>query len=210
MLFLFFIFMGLYRAYIGFDLLQEDLFKTDGNFLSGSNEFQALLGTAYDVLRRKDAGAYLPWYLYINDFSGILPPQQIMPFEKVAASEWYLREIGLSGTGLGFMWGVISQSIVGFDWIELALRGGILGFILAKIHRWYVKKQSGFLATLFYVYLCLRIYYTFRDTTFSLLAYVVWEVIPFYIILRATAAIFSLGRESRRRMGTAITSQSFK
>ncbi len=210
LLFLFFILIGLYRAYIDFDLFQENLFKTDGYFLSGSNEFQTLLGTAYDVLQRKDAGAYLPWYLFINDFSAILPPQQIMPFEKVAASEWYLREIGMSGTGLGFMWGVVSQSIVGFDWIELALRGGILGFILALIHRWYVKNQSGFLETLFYVYFCLKIYYTFRDTTFSLLAYVVWEVIPFYIILRATAAIFSLGRESRHRMDTAITSQSFK
>ena len=56
-----------------------------------------------------------------------------MPFEKVAASEWYLREIGMSGTGQGFMWGVISQSIVGLDWLELALRGAILGYILAQI-----------------------------------------------------------------------------
>ena len=100
-----------------------------------------MLGTAYDVFQRKKEGTDLPWYLYLNDFINILPPQQILPFEKVAASEWYLREIGLSGTGLGFMWGVITQSIVGLDWIEIALRGGILGFLLAKIHSWYARNS---------------------------------------------------------------------
>jgi hypothetical protein len=210
LLFLFFIFMGLYRAYIDFELLQTDLSQTDAGIFSGSNEFQALLGTAYDVLQRKEAGTYLPWYLYINDFSALLPPQQLMPFEKVSASEWYLREIGLSGTGFGFMWGVISQSIVGLDWMELLLRGGILGYILARIHRWYIKHQSEFLANLLYVYLCLRIYYTFRDTTFSILANFVWEVIPFYIILRLAVLIFSLSGRNSPNMGMAISNQRSK
>ena len=188
-LFLFFIFFGLYRAYIGFDSLQAALSQANAGIFSGSNEFQALLGTAYDVLQRKVSGTELPWYLYLNDFITILPPQQLMPFEKVAASEWYLREIGISSTGQGLMWGVITQSIVGFDWIELALRGGILGYILARFHRWYLKHQSGFLETLLYTFFCLRVYYTFRDTTFSPLANLVWEVIPFYILLRIVVEI---------------------
>lgn len=156
--------------------------------MSGTSEFQALLGTAYDVLQRKEAGAVLPWYLYINDFITILPPQQLLPFEKVRASEWYLRELGISGTGVGLMWGVISQSIVGLDWIELALRGAILGYILARFHRWYLKHQSEFVATLLYMFFCLKVYYTFRDTTFSLLANLVWEFIPFYLIMQYSGA----------------------
>ena len=196
-LFVFFIFLGLYRAYIDFASFQTDLSQVDAGIFSGGNEFQALLGTAYDVFQRKINGTDLPWYLYINDFITILPPQQILPFEKVGASEWYLREIGMSGTGQGFMWGVISQSIVGLDWIELALRGGILGFLLAKLHRWYVRNQSGFMATLLYVYLCLKVYYTFRDTTFSLLPYFVWEVIPFYMLLRMGSAFLSISRQSQ-------------
>lgn len=191
LLFMLFIFLGLYRAYIGFAHVQTDLLQANASIFSASNEFQALLGTAYDVLQRKTAGTDLPWYLYINDIITILPPQQLMPFEKVNAAEWYLREIGISGTGQGLMWGVISQSIVGLDWIELALRGGILGLILAKLHRLYVRYQGSFIATLLYVYLCLRVYYTFRDTTFSLLANLVWEVIPFYILLRIGVAILS-------------------
>ena len=184
LLFSFFIFLGLYRSYENLISLQTDLSQEKGGGLSGSNEFQSLLGTAYDVNQLKEAGAYLPWYLYINDISTILPPQQFMPFEKVAASEWYLREIGHSGTGVGLMWGVISQSIVGLDWLELALRGAVLGYILGRFHNWYLKHQSGFLETLVYVYFCLKVYNTFRDTTFIFLANLVWEVIPFYIVLR--------------------------
>lgn len=186
LLFIFFIFMGLYRAYSDVASLQTRLSQTDtdAGLFSAQNEFQALLGTAYDVFQRKMAGAYLPGYLYINDFITILPPQQLMPFEKVAASEWYLREVNLSGTGIGLMWGVITQSIVGFDWLELAVRGAVLGYILARFHRWYLKHQSGFLETLLYMFFCLRVYYTFRDTTFSPLSNLVWEVIPFYLIMR--------------------------
>lgn len=189
LLFLFFTFMGLYRGYKDVGSLQADFSRANAGFFSGNNEFQSLLGTGYDVLQRKLAGAVLPWYLYINDFITILPPQQLMPFEKVPAAEWYLREIGMSGTGWGGMWGVISQSIVGLDWIELALRGALLGYILARFHRWYLKHQSGFLATLLYMFFCIKVYYTFRDTTFSLLANLVWEIIPFYLLLCIGAAI---------------------
>jgi hypothetical protein len=189
LLFIFFIFMGLYRGYRDLGSLQADLSRANAGIFSGSNEFQALLGTEYDVLKRKSAGAIFPWYLYINDFIIILPPQQLMPFEKVRASEWYLREIGLSGTGQGLMWGVISQSIVGLDWIELALRGALLGYILARFHRWYLKHQTEFLGTLFYTFLGVKVYYTFRDTTFSLLANLVWEIIPFCLLLCIGGAI---------------------
>ena len=191
LLFLFFIFLGLYRSYIDFASLQTDLSLADAGIFSGGNEFQALLGTAYDVYKRKEAGTVIPWILYINDFITILPPQQFIPFEKVAASEWYLREIGISGTGQGLMWGVVSQSIIGWDWLELALRGAILGYILAQFHRWYLRHQSGFLETLLYMFFCLKVYYTFRDTTFSPLANLVWEVIPFCILLRIGVAILS-------------------
>lgn len=201
-LFIFFIFYGIYRGYTDFASLQTTLSHTGANILSGSNEFQALLGTEYDVLQRKIGGANLPWYLYINDFIAILPPQQLMPFEKITASEWYLRQIGSSGTGLGFMWGVISQSIVGFDWIEIAIRGALLGYILARFHHWYLKHQTGFLVSLLYVFFCLKVYDTFRNTTFSLLTNIVWEIIPFYLLILIGRAILSIkvGNQSGHRI----------
>ena len=203
LLFVLFIFLGVYRNYSSTDEMKASLPLNIAGSFSTNNEFQVLLGNAYDVKQRKDAGVFLPWYLYINDIITILPPQQIVPFEKVPASEWYLREIGLSGTGLGLMWGVITQSIVGLDWLELALRGALLGYILARFHRWYLKRQSGFLTTLIYGFFCLKMYYTFRDTTFSPLANLIWEVIPFYIILRLGGA--SLTRKKHTGPGQRIT-----
>ena len=191
MLLIGFLFLGFYRSYFEIADMQADLSRSNAGIFAVANEFQSLLGTAYSVYRLKEAGAEFPWYLYINDFITILPPQQLLSFEKVRASEWYLRQIGLSGTGLSLMWGVISQSIVGLDWLELVFRGGILGYILARFHRWYLKHQSDFLGTLLYILLCLKVYYTFRDTTFSLLANLVWEVIPFCVILRVGQTLFS-------------------
>lgn len=190
LLFGFFTLQGLYRSFADISSMQLEFLQAGVGYLSGTNnEFQSMLGTAYDVFQRKNAGADIPWHLYLNDIMGILPPQQLLPFEKVDGSEWYLQELGISGTGEGYMWGVISQSIVGLDWIEVSFRGAILGFFLARIHRWYVNNQSGFFETLFYLYLSLNIYNTFRNSTGSILVFIVWEILPFYIILRMGVVI---------------------
>lgn len=199
-LFSFFIFMGIYRYNPDLTTLSE----LSQGILAMGNEFQSLLGTAYDVYQRKISGARLPWYLYINDIISVLPPQQIMPFEKVPASEWYLREIGMSNSGVGFMWGVISQCIVGLDWFECFLRGAGLAYVLAWVHRWYVRHQSGLVETTVYVYLCTISYYTFRDTTGSILTAIVWGVVPFYIALRFTSssrAMFGKARLNTHESG---------
>lgn len=192
-LFLFFLFLGLYRTYMDITTLNVDLIQSDTSVFATGNEFQALFGTAYDVLQLKEGGAVLPWYLRINDFVNLLPPQQLLPFEKVSAAEWYLREINLSGTGIGLMWGVIAQSIVGEDWYELAVRGALLGFLLARFHRWYSARRARFAETAVYVFFCVKIYYTFRDNTFSLLTNFVWEIVPFW------AMVTILGRLRGRR-----------
>jgi hypothetical protein len=182
--------------YTDLSTMHADYAVEGGGYLSGPNEFQAMLGTAYDVLERKNSGTYIPWYLYLNDVMNVLPPQQMLPFEKVDGPEWYLREIGLSGSGHGYMWGVITQSIVGLDWLELALRGGLLGYVLARFHRWYIRRQSDFFATIFYMYLCLNIYNTFRNTTGSILAFVAWEIFPVYAILSLGPAISLCSRRT--------------
>jgi hypothetical protein len=179
-----FTFMGIYR---GLDSLQDAttlIEESQGGVVSLGGEFQSLLGTAYDVYRRVTfEGIDVPWQIYFNDIINLLPPQQIVPFEKISGAEWYLQSTGLSGQGIGFMWGVITQSVVGLDWIELVLRGFILGFILAKIHEWYVRRKDLFLPNIVYIYLCLKSYYTFRDTTGALLTSIIWEILPFVTLL---------------------------
>lgn len=185
-----FVFMGIHRGQASLADTQELISLTQGGLLGVGGEFESLLATAYDVYKRAVVGdAEVPWYVYMYDLHALLPPQQIMPFEKVAASEWYLRLLGISGEGAGYMWGVISQSIVGLGWTELALRGCLLGFILAQIHQWYMRRHDLFWANLIYIYLCIRIYYTFRDTTGALLTIVVWEVLPFLVMVLVIRAL---------------------
>lgn len=175
--------LGFYRTGLNFNESVDFSSFLVFNFSVG-NEFQSMLGTAYDVYLRKLSGVDIPTYLYFNDFMAVLPPQQLLPFEKISASEWYLRELGISGTGQGYMWGVVTQSIIGGGWLELALRGLILAFILAKYHNFFIRHQRNYLVTFFYIYLCVRIYYTYRDTTFAFLPILLWEVLPFYLFLK--------------------------
>lgn len=195
--FLLFTFMGVYRGENSIADTISFISESEGGAFSVSDEFQSLLGTEYDVYRRIPQGR-VPWNIYLNDIITVLPPQQLLPFEKVRASDWYLQIIGLSGTGIGLMWGVITQCIVGLDWIELFLRGFILGFILSKFHDWYIKRKERFLVNIAYIYLCIRVYYTFRDTTGSILSFVVWDLLPFYgLILVLKPLAESLGAKAR-------------
>jgi hypothetical protein len=188
-LFALFILLGLYRTYVDLTEFRVGVGSVEGGALTGGNEFDALLGTAYDVLQRTRNGLETPWYLGLHDVMALLPPQQLVPFEKVTGSDWYLRVIGLEGTGSGFMWGVVTQSVVGFGLAELALRGVALGLVAALVHRWYVRRQQGFYETLLYTYLCIRAYYTFRDSTFGIAANLFWEVLPCYLAIRLVRAV---------------------
>jgi hypothetical protein len=188
-LFALFILLGLYRTYMDLTELRLGVGSVDGGVLTGVNEFDSLLGTSYDVLQRTRTGLETPWYLALHELMALLPPQQLMPFEKVTGSDWYLRVLGLEGTGVGLMWGVVTQAIVGFGIAELVLRGVALGLVAALVHRWYVKRQQGFYETVLYAYLCVRAYYTFRDSTFGITANLVWEVLPCYLAIRLVRAV---------------------
>jgi len=149
------------------------------SFLTMPNEFQSLFGTAYDLYLRKSDGSLgqVPWQIYFSDLYMIIP-SQLLPFYKWDPSQWYLDLIGYRDTGVGFMFGVVSQAVIGLDWVELALRGTLLGWLFARIHRWYMRHNSGFWPTLFYLFLCVWSYYTFRSTTFHFISFIVHRFAP--------------------------------
>ena len=145
---------------------------------SMTSEFQSMFATAYDLEQMKKTGRLgeIPTQLYISDF--LMPvPQQLLPVRKIEPSEWY-REIKGIDDYMGFMFGVIAQSVIGFGLLELALRGAVVGAIFAFAGRWYTRHSSRFLHTLFYVWLCVWSYYTFRASTFYLLSPIIYRVLP--------------------------------
>jgi len=176
--FIAFMFLGLFRSFLNFGdlLLALENFET---IASASNEFQTMLGTSFDVYKMIERGVDIPPILAFNDLTPMLPPQQLLPFPKMSGADWYLIEIGQDGIGVGFMWGVISQSLIGFGLVELIIRGVVLGWFLAYIHQWYQRRYTKFLPTVIYVILCLTSLWTFRDTTGAILWFIWWALIPF-------------------------------
>ncbi len=156
--------------------------------LASGNEFQALLGTAWDVNEKQKRGTLNPpWQIYFHDIMKALPAQQIVPFKKLDGTHWYADEMdpGIRGVKkTGWMWGVMSQVAIGYGVFELMLRGLLLGWLLGWLHVKYARDPTRFIPTLLYLWLCLKVYNTFRDGTFTLITNVVWEVIPVVLILR--------------------------
>ncbi len=178
----------------GFLTLQE---LTLTNTLTTTNEFQSLFATSFDLYQRQRMGTLgpVPWQIHYTDVY-LLVPQQLLPFAKIDPSVWYLSILGLSGTEVGLMFGVMSQAILGFDWIELAVRGAVLGLLFALLHRWYVRRAADFWPTLSYLVVSIWTYYTYRATSFWFLHFVVYQFLP--VMIAAKTLEYALSRHSRR------------
>ena len=162
---------------------------TPANVLTTSNEFQSLFSTAFDLYKRQQLGTLInvPWQIHWSDLY-MLIPQQVLPFEKINPADWYLGIMGVHDVGVGFMFGVMSQAVLGFGWIELAIRGAVLGILLGFFHRWYVRHASNFWVTLLYLFVTIWIYYTYRATSFWILHFVVYQFIPVFVVAKLIQA----------------------
>jgi hypothetical protein len=111
----------------------------------------------------------------------MLVPSQILPITKADPCVGYPV---VDGIGVGCVLSVISQAVIGFDRIELVVRGLVLGLLFALIHRWYARRQDGYWPTVFYLCLCIWCYYTFRGSTFYFAYYVLYRFLPLVIGVR--------------------------
>jgi hypothetical protein len=162
--------------------------------LTSRNEFQAIFATAYDLFERKQNGLLgdVPWQINFVDLY-LEIPSQLLPFEKIDPAAWYIDLIGERGSGVGYMFGVMSQATLGFDWLELIARGAVLGSLFALLHRWYTRGASRFWVTLLYMCVTVWSYYTFRATTFWIVHFVVYQFIPVLVLCKLIQAMLSVG-----------------
>ena len=163
---------------------------------SSMNEFQALFGISYDLYARQAAGLVgpVPAQLYAAEALQLVP-SQLLPFAKADPCVGYPVEAGL---GVGCVLGVVAQAIIGLDHVELVVRGLILGVLLALLHRWYVRHQEGYWATVFYLCMCLWCYYTFRGSTFVVVYFILYRFIPLLIGVRILQSVLRLGQRTAR------------
>jgi hypothetical protein len=147
-----------------------------------ATEFQTLFAGAYDLLWMKNNEVIDSIPLQFRFFDIVmLIPQQLLPFEKINVQNWYIDNSQNPGY---FMYNPIAQSILGFGWPELVVRGLALGMALGWLRRWYTRNSADFLKTLLYIWLIVVSYYTIRSTAFYFLAsFLIYRFLPFYFLV---------------------------
>lgn len=191
-----FLVLGAIRVVQPGDAMQQRV----SHVLTAANEFQGLFTTAFDIHKKKEAGEldHVPWQIYFSDF--YLPiPSQILPFEKIDPSIWYIELIGQTGSGVGYMFGVMSQAAIGLDWIELVVRGAVLAACLSLLHRWYVRRATRFWPTLLYLFVGIWAYYTFRASTFYAVYFVIYHFVPVLLMTKLLERVVSRVQRGRVR-----------
>jgi hypothetical protein len=170
---------------------------------TAANEFQTLFGNGCDMLARVQSGRFeIPRQLYFSELLMLIPSrwQSLLPFPVLDPSDWYLDVLGVRGTGVGFMFGVVAQAIIGGDWLELVARGIALGLLFAGIHRWCSRRAHNLWVVVFYVYLCLWCYYTVRASTFYMAYFVLYRLLPAMLLFWAARSVL-WGRRAGQRSG---------
>lgn len=162
-----------------------------------ANEFQVLFGTAYDIHARKTMQMLPPQppFLFLVDVYRLIP-SQFLPFYKWDPAEWYLEVLGIRGSGIGLMFGIVAQGVMGYDWIELALRGMLLALMHAVAHRLYRRYGFSFWATITYLFILSWVYFAFRSTSFEVLYRLVFYLAPSIVAVKLLT--YLLSRATRR------------
>jgi hypothetical protein len=158
---------------------------------TAANEFQTIFANACDIAARRP-DLHVPWQIYYSDLLRLVPRRWLgsLGSQTIDPAYWYLDLLGIRReAGVGRMFGVIAQSMIGWDWPELAVRGALLGGLFAGIHRWYVRHSASLWVTAFYLFLCLWSYFTVRSTTFHFVLYVVYGFLPAFIVLVAARSL---------------------
>ena len=155
-------------------------------FFTGNEEFTSLFATSYDLkirLQELPITEKVPFSVTNFDYIALIP-SQFLPFEKIDGASWYVRLIGLEGTGYGAGFGIISQSIVGFGYLELILRGFLIGFIYSRFHKFVTKSKVSIWQLVVYTYFAIQSYHIMRNGTGYLLYFFIYFILPCFLTLK--------------------------
>jgi hypothetical protein len=174
------------------------------DLLNANSEFTSLFSTAVDLQHGLDAHETtgIGLWLYIGDFVGLIP-QQLLPIAKISPSEWYVQTFYPGQTGQGFGFGAISESILGFGWIESFVRGGLIGLACSRLHRFFKGEIGATTVVVFYVWLETVIYNSFRITTFYPIHAFMFGFVPAIAAVTGLSVLFSRARARQSAISAA-------
>jgi hypothetical protein len=194
-----FIALGAMRAYQAGGAIGAGL-----EVLSSTNEFESLFGNAVDLDQlvrtgRVDSDAIV-LAVYAGDLIGLVP-QQLMPFEKVNLTRWYVETYyqyhAEGGGGLAF--GAIAEALVGAGPVDLLWRAGLVGVFLGLLDRRLLARSVSLPGFVLYVWVLSNCYLMFRITTLALIPVFAYRVVPVLLVVFLLAELLELaGRPAAR------------
>lgn len=153
---------------------------------SSGGEFEALFANVVDLRQRLTTGERLaiPFEMHFADLAAMFP-SQLVPFEKFDPGVWYVTTFFPSAAeqGFAFAFGVVAQGVLGLGWIELVLRGAAVGVGFAVVHRYLCRQSHRFWVVVFYVWLTMWAYQSFRNQSFILIGYIVQQFVPLVLLV---------------------------
>jgi hypothetical protein len=162
-----------------------------------ANEFESIFGNAFDLDQRVQSGEVraLPAAFFLADVLAPVP-QQLLAGPKVFPADWYMRSFfpAEAERGVGLCFGTISEAVVGGGLPDALARGAALGLVFGAIHRFVSKRRPGLWWFVFYVWLTVMAYNSFRMTTFHLLVRTVYDFLPVVLVVKAVSIVVGLAR----------------
>jgi len=164
---------------------QASVISVGVGFLTGNEEFTAIFNTAYDVYALQELGKIeeIPLAVTTFDINNLIP-SQLLPFEKIAQTDWYLIQKGLQDSGIGLGFGAIAQGVLGFGKVDLFLRGIVTGAFFAYLHKKVNKDSISLWTIVLYVFLTISCYQTIRAGTGYILYFIVYQFLPCFLLIR--------------------------
>lgn len=194
-----FLALGVYRVYRHAD--DPSSFRIE----IGATEFESLFANSLDVKNRKASHELtnVPVGFYLGEFTSVIP-SQVLPFEKVDPSDWYIGTFypEAKERGEGYVLGVVAQSIFGLGWVELVGRAMIVGVMFGWLHRYYRRKGSRHWILVGYIWMILWAYDSFRATTFYITTAFVQHLLFTILLVELGRAFLVRVVPSQREAGT--------
>ena len=171
-----------------FILISWGSIREGGEFLNFATinklgEFDMIYANFIDLYRDKPSEISFKTKFY--DFYGFIP-SFLLWFEKSSLSIWFLQNYHLDyyALGGGYGFGILSESIYGFGFIETFFRTFILSLTLNYLYKKYLESMSNYYEV-FYIILFITAPLSIRVTSFSFLV----EFIQFGLIINITIFI---------------------
>lgn len=135
----------------------------------GLGEFDALWANAIELLQAKKTGQIdINYETRFGEFLNFVP-SQLLWYDKLSLNDWYLNNFypGLKEeTGTGWVFGAISQAVIGGGLVEALIRGFIIGTLAGSLMKWVRTPTKSWWRFPLHLFLLLGVFSGIRETTF--------------------------------------------